>query len=380
MKPWIILIATVVGLTAAASVAVPLLTPDHSPARPGIPAPTSSPDGPAPSVEVDGDLTYKFGVMAQETEGKHGWVFKNAGPGTLELRNLGSDCSCTVPQIGDSRRPGAKSQQVVLPVKPGGSEPVELTWQTRTNNGDYRKTARIGTNDPKQPVITLAIEGQVYPAVSVMPSESAVAFNTVSNDEDSVQTIGVVSRDRPGLKITELVCSNPGLIQVESRPMSPEQVGRAKVEAGQEVVFTLKAGSKLGSFNETVLIGTDHPLKPKLSLKILGKVTGPILLTPERVFLREINSSLGGSETISVWVRGRSAINFEVARKPEGIDVAFEPVKVPEGVKGSRYKMTVKVQPGIPAGPIVGEIVLKTDHPNASEIRVPVDILVQASN
>ena len=73
-------------------------------------------------------------------------------------------------------------------------------------------------------------------------------------------------------------------------------------------------------------------------------------------------------------------MKFEVARKPEGINVAFTPVKLPDGVKGSRYKMTVSVQPGVPAGAILDEIVLKSDHPNASEIRVPVDILVQASN
>ncbi len=379
MKAWIILIATAIGLTAAASVAVPLLTADNLAGRPGIPAPTATPEGPAPSVQVDGDLTYKFGVMAQGTEGKHGWVFKNDGPGVLELRNLGSDCSCTVPQIGDPHKPGGKSQ-VVLPVKAGSTEPVELTWQTRTNNGDYRKTARIGTNDPKQPVITLAIEGKVYPAVIVMPGEGAIAFNTVSNDEDSVALRGIVSKDRPEMKITELVSSNPELIEVKSHPMTPEQAKQAQVEAGHELVFTLKAGSKLGSFAEEVLIGTDHPLKPRLTMKVMGKVTGPILLTPERVYLRNLTSSFGGSEEVTVWARGRSGVKFEVAKKPEGVDVAFEPIKLPDGVKGSRYKMTVKVLPGVPAGPIVDEIVLKTDHPKASEIRVPVDILVQASN
>ena len=163
MKSWIILIVAAVGLTAAASVAVPLMTNTSSAGKPGIPAPSAAPEGPAPSVEVDGELTYKFGVMAQETEGKHGWVFKNAGPGILELRNLGSDCSCTVPQIGDPHKPGAKSQQVVLPVKPGSSEPVELTWQTRTNNGDYRKTARIGTNDPQEPADHPGDRGQGLP-------------------------------------------------------------------------------------------------------------------------------------------------------------------------------------------------------------------------
>ncbi len=373
MKSWIILIAMAIGLTAGATIAVPLLMPDGSTTRPGVPAPTATPDGPAPEVAVDGDLLHKFGFMAQGTEGKHGWVFRNAGPGVLELRNLATDCSCTVAQIGSSSKPEG-SKQTILPIKPGQSEPVELTWQTKTFDGAYRKSATIGTNDPHHPKIILTIQGEVFPAVTFIPAVTAIQFDNASNAEETVRSIGITSRDRPGTKITELISSNPELIRVESRPLAPEILKAEKLEAAQELVFTLKPGPKLGAFAEEVLIGTDHPLKPRLTLKVLGRVTGPILLTPTKVLLRGLTTSTGGSQEITITARSKAPVHFQVAGKPEGVDVAVEPAG------GSRYKMTVNVLPGVAPGPITDDIVLKTDLVGATEVRIPVDILVQASN
>ena len=44
-----------------------------------------------------------------------------------------------------------------------------------------------------------------------------------------------------------------------------------------------------------------------------------------------------------------------------------------------RYRMTVKVPPGTATGTVVGEIVLKTDNPKASEVKIPVSILITRS-
>ena len=380
MKSWIILIVLAVAITAVATVAVPFLSTDATVAGPGLSAPTAAPEGPAPQVEVVEDTTYKFGVMAQESEGKHGWMFKNTGLGILQLKNLGTDCSCTVAQIGNPEKPGSENQKTMLPVAPGTSEPIELTWNTRKIDGAYRKSARIGTNDPRRPEVTLAVEGSVYPAITTYPPEPSVNFLTVSNDEEHRRQIAFCSKDRPDMNITRLVSSNPALIGVELRLLTPDECKSIKVEKGFAVDFTLKMASNLGSFAEEVAIETDHPLKPVVKLKVMGKVTGPITTIPEKLVLREINSSDGGGQDMTLWVRGRTSARFTVEKKPAGIEVAIEPIKQGPEVKGSKYKMSVKVMPGTPAGRFVDEIVLKTDVPMASEVRVPLDVLIQTAN
>jgi len=199
MKSWIILMVVAAVVTVTASVAVPFLANDSTAGVPRtIPAPTEIADN-APQVEVVDPLAYDFGVMAQETERTHGWTFKNTGKGTLELRNLGTDCSCTVAQIGKAE---AGDKKTMLPVASGASEPIELKWNTRKIDGGYRKSARIGTNDPRTPEVVLSVQGKVYPALVVFPADSVVSFQTVSNDEPFVRKVYLYSKERPQTKIT----------------------------------------------------------------------------------------------------------------------------------------------------------------------------------
>jgi hypothetical protein len=380
MKSWIILAALAVGLTAAVTVALPMLTIDSSGNDPGFPAPVAGTGGgPLPVAEVDGDLTYKFGVMSQDTQGKHSWVFKNTGAGPLELRSLGSDCQCTVIQLGKADMPADK-RPLSLTVKPGETESIDVEWKTNKVDGAYRKTARIGTNDPSHPEFPLVVEGTVRPAITLVPGEGVLNFQVVSNDETHKRVLGIYSGDRPETRLTSVVSSNPALIGVESRPMTADEAKTAKTEKGVILEVTLKMVPHQGAFAEEILVQTDHPAKQEIRIPVLGRLTGAITFNPERVVLRDVTSSNGGGKDLTVWVRGRTSAQFEVVQKPETLNVNFESIPQPPGTKGSKYKMMVKVIPGSPAGKIMGEIVLKTDHPQATEVKVPVDILVQGAN
>lgn len=375
MKSWIILIVVAVATMVTASVAVPLLDSGSGASVPRpIVAPTTDVTKDAPHVEVDQPLTFEFSPMAQDTEQTHRWMFKNTGKATLELRNLGTDCSCTIAQVGKTDASGNKP--TMLPVKPGAAEPIELTWNSRKGGEAYRKNARIGTNDPANPEVVLTVRGKVYPALTVVPTDNVVNFMAVTNDEDAVRKVVIFSQDRPGTKITRLETQNKALIALASRPMTAEELASFKVQAGTIIDITLKTTDRLGAFKEEVLIETDHPQKPEVRLNVTGRVTGPITFAPEKVMIRGATSSEGGSGASTIWVRGRPAAKFEVAKAPPGLDVAFAPLPQPAGVTGSQYRMTVRVLPGTPAGQINDEIVIRTDHPKAAEIRVPVDALV----
>jgi hypothetical protein len=380
MKSWIILAALAIGFSAAVTVAIPLLTPDSSSIGPGFPAPVEGKgDRPAPIVEIEGDLTHKFGVMAQDSDGKHSWVFKNTGAGPLELRSVRTDCSCTVIQLGKPDTP-ADQRPLSLKVNPGATETIDVQWNTRKGDGPYKKTATIGTNDPSHPEINLVVEGTVRPAITMVPAEGAINFQTVSNDESYKRNLAIYSGDRPDMQLTSVVSSNPGLIGVESRPMTADEAKSLKVEKGFVLEITLKMVPHLGAFAEDVFVQTDHPMKKEVRIPVLGRLTGPVTFTPERVVLRNVTSSNGGGQDLTVWVRGRTSAQFEVVKKPEWVNVNFEMIPQPAGTKGSKYKMMVNVLPGSPPGKILDEIVLKTDLPQATEVKVPVDILVQGSN
>ncbi len=372
MKSWIILIGLAVAITAVATFAVPLLSTDTPSRGPAFPAP-SKPQGPAPSVVLEEDYVHKFGVLPQETLGRHSWVFKNVGAGVLELRGTSKTCSCTTAELFGSD--GTKE----IKIKPGESLPLEVTFQTKHNDGSYRQSVTIGTNDPEHPSIQLTVEGTVRPAIVTMPSDPSMNFQSVSNDEPYHRKIALYSADMPDLKLNRVTSSNPALLDVVSRPLTEEETKSLKADKGYAIEVTVKPSTHLGEFAEEVLVETDHPRQPQLRFKVTGKITGPITATPETVTLRGATSSNGGTQDITLWARGRASVKFQVEKLPPGMEVTIDPSPQPAEVKGSKYRMRVRLVPGIESGRIVEEIVLKTDDPKADELRIPVDALVQGA-
>jgi hypothetical protein len=377
MKSWILLVVTVVGITALGTVLLAFL-PD-APVESKFPAPSKA-DGPPPVAEVEGDLVYQFGVMAQDSPGKHSWTIKNSGKGPLQVTLGHTDCSCTVAKLAPKKNAeGVTTENVTVSVEPGKTEPIDVEWNTRQINGAYRKTATIITNDPEHPEIKLAVEGKVFPAVSIRPSDSTVQFLTVPNSDIHERKIAVYSNVQPDFRITRMAVSNSDLLAVSSKPLTPDEAKALETAGGYQVTVTLQKTGKIGPFAEEMVLETDIPSKPRMALAVLGKLEGPVTLLPEKIRIRGITTSSGGSQEMTIWARLDGETKFEVARKPKELEIAFEPVALPAGTKGTKTKMIVKVPPGTANEHIDEDIILKTSNPLASEIRVPVDILIRAS-
>jgi len=371
MKSWVILIVLAVGLTAAATFALPFLA-TGSKSELAFPAPLK-PEGPTPVVAVVEDLVYDFGKLPQQYTGHHTWTFKNEGLGVLELRGVSSTCSCTTADLLTEKK---EAKELFL--KPGESHAIDVSFQTKTWD-HFHQTVTIATNDPTKPTVVLTINGEPKPALSTYPLDPSIGFGVIGNDQQVTRKLALFSGDRPDLKILSATSTNPAMIEVKTRPLTPEEARFAKLESGYNVDVTLKPTGILGAFAEEVVIETDHPVKPKLAFKVGGKVTGPITIVPERVSIRGATSSDGGTERLKVVARNLPAVKFSVEQKPDPIEVTFEPIAQPEGSKGSLYWMIVKVIPGTVSGRVTGDILMKTDDPLASEVKVPVDVIVQGA-
>ncbi len=365
MKRWVILAVLVVAITAIATVIGQFLpddATDQGGAYPIVPVTT----GPKPRVVVEGDPVYTFGMMAQRAEGKRTWVVRNEGEGDLLLTMVASSCSCTIASLAEGK---------TATVKPGGSTEITLSWNTKDRDGSYHQSATIATNDPARPTFELAAEGTVRPAIVVVP-DTVINFMEVSNDEPD-HRLGVIlfSADKPDLKILKLTTSKPGVILAEHEPLSKEDGKALKVEAGHRVNVDVKSGLPLGVFREEVVVVTDHPRQPEMRLIVTGKMMGPIRVTPfERVRMHEVSSRRGQRVELGLLVRGHRPTRFQAARTPEKLKVEIASGDKPD--EGGKYRMAVIVPPGTPPGEIDDEIVLQTDHPQASEVTIPVTIYI----
>lgn len=365
MKRWIILGVLIVGLTTTATLLVPYIRVGEATDAPAFAAP-QVPDGPRGKVVVDKPLTHEFGVMAQKTKGQQTWVVRNEGEGPLTLKKGGSTCSCTIASLKDG-------ESAVL--QPGEQTEIVLEWETRENNGKYSKSASILTSDPDKTQLDFIVEGTVRPAVITFPAERTVNLLNASNDTAQTARVALTSPDKPDMKVLEIVSSRPELLSAEIVPLTEEELKSLEFKSGYSVKLELKPGMPLGAFNEEVVLKTDHPMSPEVSIRLAGTMTGPITVMPDRVRMFQVSSREGSHSDLTLWVRGREETSITVEEAPENLKVAI--ARLDNSIKGAgRYRMTVTVPPGTPPGTIAGMIVLKTDHPMASQVKIPVNVLV----
>jgi hypothetical protein len=370
MKPWIILAVIAVVLSAAGTAAVQYLPASSSiggpPTFPNAPPPKPR-TGLEPKAVVLGEPTFEFGTLPQRHTGKHSWTVKNEGKGDLDLWMISSTCSCTLAKFKD----GGKAV-----VKPGESTEITLEFETRDNNGDYKKGAEIGTSDPDLSSFSLYVHGMVHPAITLVPAGGVVNMLNISTDkEDHFAHVALFSQDRPDVKVTKVTTSKPGVELASVEPLAPDECDQLRIQKGLKLNINVKSALPLGTFREEVVLATDHPSEPEVRLTVTGKMSGPVNVIPEKLRMHQVNGKAGGRSDITISVRGGHEAKISVEKTPKGLDVEVGPTNPPR--KGM-YRLSVIIPRGTPAADIEDEIVLKTDIPKAEKLIVPVSIWVQS--
>lgn len=207
-----------------------------------------------------------------------------------------------------------------------------------------------------------------------------ISFGSVSNEEPHSASIAVFSADRPETKVTKLTTSLPDFLVARPEVLTAKECEQLKVKAGYHVFVEMKPGMPLGRFHEELVIETDHPLKSEVKMSIGGNVTGPITVVPDRVRMPSVSSSDGATRDLTLLVRAtptKFEVTYQPAKLADKLDVTITPDDTP--TQKGRYKMTVTIAQGTAAGPVDGDIILKTDNPKALEMKIPVSILISNS-
>ena len=365
MLRWIILAVVVVVMVAGATFVSLNATLMETTALPAPPPPT----GPQPKVEVSEPLTYEFGVMAQLSDGEHTWEIKNVGDADLVIWLDGTTCSCTTAKLyAPDGQPKPK-----LSIKPKESAKLPVEWHTKMFHDSYKQGITLGTNDPLSPSLAIGVHGTIHPPVVVMPNEM-INFGSVSNEETHSSAIAAFSYDRPQTKVTKVTTSRPDFLVARPEALTAKECEMLKVKAGYRIFVDVKPGMPLGRFHDEMVIETDHPLKSEIKMSIGGNVTGPITVIPERLRLPSVSNGEDTSRDMTLLVRSATPTKFEVAYHPNKLDVKITPDDTP--TQKGRYKMTVTIPKGTVAGPVDGDIILKTDNPKATQMKIPVSIYI----
>jgi hypothetical protein len=109
--------------------------------NPGVPA-----KGPRIVVEPE---AFDFGKALQQKTLTKEFNIRNLGTEELVIGKVSTTCGCT------AAVPGEKT------IKPGGSTPLHVELQTRTNTGKIERTVLVETNDPMKAVYEVKVQADV---------------------------------------------------------------------------------------------------------------------------------------------------------------------------------------------------------------------------
>lgn len=373
MVRWLILSVLIVAATAGAILYAP--TVERS-----FPNKPVEVQGPQPIVTVkEGSLSHDFGVMSQLSVGRRQWTLRNDGDADLVLRLLTSTCKCTIADLGKDPETG---ETKTATVKPGKEKIITLQWDTKEVTGKFEQSATIGTNDLERPELTFVAKGEVQPAILSMPSDLRRDLGSdISNDEGTSAFWAFQSPDRPDFSIEVLSNSQPDLIGTSVKNLTAEECKTLGVARGKRLDVKIKPSGRIGKFREELILKTDHPKRPELRVYVQGRLVGPVSLNPATLFDHQIRRDRGATLSTILSVRGQETTRFEVVSKPESVQVRFEPIRRSSrtrsaGAKFRQYRLILTVPPGMRSGPIEDFLMIKTDHPRAERLKIPIDLII----
>ena len=325
---------------------------------------------------------YDFGTMQRGTSKSHDFVIKNTGEAPLKLRAGTTSCKCTLSEVSEA------------PIAPGESTHVKVQWAAKADNGPFRQTANIMTNDPLQSTLELLVEGKIMSASGVEPPD--LMFDKIPVGESKTAETYVMAMLQDDLSVTDPVLSDPTTrdrFDVKIEPVDTKELPNKNARRGVRVSVTAKAGLPSGRVAQWLSLRTNLQDAEKLEIPISGQVVGDISVhgtgwSEDRsaLMMGAVKSSEGAHNKLSIVVRGDDAPNTTFTVK--SVDPPELKVKIGEPKKLKDTLVQTPIEIEVPAGtrPMVhldtaqgepGRIVFTTTHPKVKELSVDVQFAVE---
>jgi hypothetical protein len=338
------------------------------------------------------ETSFDFGTMEQAAEGQHVFLIRNEGDGILELSPKKPTCGCQalilesedVPPGEPNRlvwreHEGSFPEDWIFRVRPGGTVRATVTWNTRLETGELRESVPIATNDPDNPRITLVVHGFVSPLVMFSSLElRGEALSTLP----TTLTFDVASSVLKEIQLRELK-SVSGELKLRHQPIDPSEtrgivVAGTSLRCAYRVSVEVPPGLPIGPFHDRITLVVALPERPDAQgrpteysqdISVRIDVRGPVSVSHPLVDFGDVTYASGKKRQVLVHVRDVENPELEVAQ----VNPTFLELKITRARgRKDRFFVELAVPPQSPPGKFRGTVVLRTNHPDAKELRIEV--------
>ncbi len=325
-------------------------------------------------VAVVDEKLFKFGRMILGTTQSHDFVIRNTGDAPLKMAKGRSQCKCTVSGLATKE------------IAPGEEASIQLSWTPKTT-GAFTQGAIIWTNDPENTEFIIEVEGDMYTEIVQEPENNWV-LGTLQKDEPQQIEGAIFSSVLKDFKITGIESSSE-FVEVDFRPMSPENMEVGKAISGFEIFGTVRSDGKAGKLKETITVTTNSESHPSLTYTVTATKPGPLQVVGPGWYANRQLLDLGtvsaadGKTQKLIWmvVPGDQPLEIkQISANPPFLKVSLTAATDNTNQKRERYTLTVEIPPNADKGnwPLEqpGNLILETNHAMIGKFEIEVALKV----
>lgn len=236
-------------------------------------------------------------------------------------------------------------------IPPGGEGKITLQVSTKGFQGNMQRKARIFTNDPRHPHVTITMKGEVWAPIRVTPRY--VRLRGVSGEK--IEEVVHLEREK----------EEPLTVKLASVSI-PDKVEVELVEIAKGRSYELKVRNKLEketTYGGQVQLTTNYPEKPEIVIRISGYVQAALEVRPKTLSFGRISKK----QLQQLQKDGRNVRRPVMVLLNNGNDLEIKNVELRKSLFRAISK---KVSPG--AVQILVEPVLEKlkDGPNTDCLRI----------
>jgi hypothetical protein len=209
-------------------------------------------------------LSHDFGTRAQNQQLETTFVVRNRSDAPVSGIRVKPDCGCNVVKLDSDT------------LEPGEETKLTVGFETAVLSGRMLKRVRIRTREREDGEIILDLRIAIVSGVVLEPG--GVSFRDVRHGTTPTATFRVRWYEGVGtpFKITKIeVPGHEEAFAVAVRPYVPAANDPWR---GHEVDVTFRQAPPLGMYSAELLVRTDHPDYPRMSMPLSANVVGAVWL------------------------------------------------------------------------------------------------------
>jgi|GEM_PF-2010268 len=317
-----------------------------------------------PEIQIE-EPEFDFGEIWQDEKVDHVFVFRNVGDETLKILDIKSGCGCTAAVISDED----------MELEPGEEGSLAVTFDSKGRYGKTSMSVQLSSNDPAQRMARVLLKGNIQEFI--IPSVRIVNLGRVPRGWLATpQTVTLQSGDGQPFDVIEVYDVSEELeVSFDSRVDGTHELTVKLAQApGLQERDVLRDG--------TFWIRTNHPNLERFPMRVRWNVIKEIICPQGRItMITEQGKPVDGVFDVVRVTEGR----FQV----QGLEPLFEfvsheirelkPAELASHQASYGVQIRLEVDSSAPVGNHMHDILVKTDDPQNTDVKVVFALRVHPS-